>query len=152
MWSQHIRLAIVRLLNTICERVDDIAYRPAFVKVTQRLPWFWCCQLAHFSMKLDDRWGTGFWKGTKAPPAPDGPCDACGRRAGWLEIGGYYEGLEDYDPGDDEYLAAHPVTLCGWCHLDIDSAGPPRNDAELQRLLADARSRSVEWRWRWHTG
>jgi hypothetical protein len=146
------RLAVVRLLNAICELVDEIAYRPAFVALTKRLPWFWCCQLAHLSINLDDRWQTGYWRGQKAPPAPDGPCDACGRRAGWLEIGGHYEGLEDCPPDEDEYLSAHPVTLCGWCHLDINSSGPPRNAADLDRLLRDAASRSIGWRWRWHPG
>jgi hypothetical protein len=143
---------IVRGLNAACQVVDDVAYRPAVVKLTRRLPWFWCCQLSHLSMKLDDRWQTGFWQPPDAPPAPDGPCDACGRRAGWLEVGGHYEGLDDDDVTDADYLTTHPVTLCAWCHLDIDANALPQNAQDLRLLLQNAGSRSVEWRWKWHPG
>lgn len=146
--SRRTKLTVIRALNAACQLVDEIAYQPIVVKVTRRLPWFWCCQLSHLSMKLDDRWQIGFWKGRKAPPAPDGPCDACRRRAGWLEIGGHYEGLKDRPTDDDEYLSTHPVTLCGWCHLDIDAGGPPRNADDLEALLREAASRSIGWRWR----
>jgi hypothetical protein len=149
MTSQSLKLAIVRTLNGLCQLIDDVAYRPAVVKLMIRMPRYWCCQLSHLSMKLDDRWQTGFWQPPNAPPAPNGPCDACGRRAGWLEVGGHYEGLED-DSAEEEYLVAHPVTLCSWCHLRIDT--PPENAEDLDRLLQDARSRSISWQWRWHPG
>lgn len=151
MKERTLQLTLIRSLNMACQAVDEVAYRPAVVMLTKRLPWFWSCQLAHLSMKLDDHWQTGYWGSPNAPPAPDGPCDACGRRAGWLEIGGHYEGLEDDPVGEEvEYLTAHPVTLCSWCHLRIDT--PPENAADLEHLLRDARSRSISWRWRWHPG
>jgi hypothetical protein len=97
-------------------------------------------------MRLDDRWGTEYWKSDAAPPAPDGPCDACGRRAAWLTIGGTYTDEEIVKGSDDDYLDRHPVQLCGWCKLEFSS--PPENRVELDRILALAREQSVSWRWR----
>lgn len=151
--SRDTKRSVVRLLNAACGVVDDIAYRPLVVNLTKRLPWFWCCHLTKLSMALDDRWRTEYWKSPNAPPAPDGPCDACGRRAGWLEVGGP-DGPDEVTSSESEvdYLSTHPVTLCGWCHLDIDRSGSPRNAADLERLLSDAGARSIGWRWRWHPG
>jgi len=127
-----------------CTLIDQVVYRPAVVKATAWLPRWWNCQLAHLSMKLDDRWGTGFWESSAAPAAPNGPCDACGRRSAWLVLGGTEAG-EDGDP-DADYLATHEVKLCGWCKLDFSE--PPADRGELDRMLADARARSVSWSWR----
>jgi hypothetical protein len=135
---RRIQLGVVRGLNRACLWVDEVAYRPAVVRLASRLPRWWNCQLAHLSMKLDDRWGTGYWDSDDAPPVPGGPCAACGRRAAWLVIGGDDEG--------DDYLGRHPVELCGWCRLEFSS--PPENEEELERVLASARERSVSWRWR----
>ncbi len=129
--------ALVRALNAACTGVDAVAYRPVVVRLTQRLPSWWGCQVAHASMKLDERWHTGFWPSGAAPAAPDGPCDACQRRAGWLVVGGDHEETDS----TDDYLASHPVQLRGWCELDFQS--PPRNRSELQRALDAARARSV---------
>jgi hypothetical protein len=137
LMQRRIKLGLVRGLNQACLWVDEVAYRPAVVKLTSPLPRWWNCQLAHASMGLDDRWGTGYWDSDEAPPAPGGPCDACGRRAAWLVVGGG-EG--------DEYLDRHPVELCGWCRLEFSS--PPENQEELERLLTSARERSVSWHWR----
>jgi len=156
MLSRSIKLAFIGALYRTCGLIDDVAYRPAVVKLTRRLPWFWCCQLSHLSMTLDDRWQTGFWQGPNTPPAPDGPCDACGRRAAWLEVGGHYEGIDededDVDADPVDYLRSHPASLCGWCHLNVDPRSPPLTAEDLDRLLRDAGSRSIGWRWRWHPG
>jgi hypothetical protein len=141
--SWRFKLAIVRALNGACTAIDAVAYRPAVVKLTLRLPSWWQCQLAHLSMALDDRWRTGYWKSENAPAAPDGPCDACGRRAAWLLVGGW--GEDEVDSAES-YLADHTVKLCGWCRLDHDSR--PANKDELLLALADARARSVSMRWR----
>jgi hypothetical protein len=141
--SGPLRRLVVRALNGACMLIDGFAYRPAVVKLTERLPRWWCCQLAHVSMKLDERWHTGFWSIDSSPPQPNGPCDACGRRARWLIVGGDDDGGEQ-DPND--YLTRHPVCLCSWCRLEFDS--PPTTSEELRQLLIDARSRSVTWRWR----
>ncbi|HYG96424.1 MAG TPA: hypothetical protein VD741_04875 [Solirubrobacterales bacterium] len=143
------QLRIVRALNQACVWVDEVAYRPAVVKLTRPLPRWWSCQLARASMKLDDRWGTGYWDSDEAPAVPGGPCDACGRRAAWLVYGGSYDGVEDEEPGeldDGDYLDRHEVQLCGWCRLEFSS--PPESKEELDRLLALSRERSVSWRWR----
>jgi len=135
------QILVVKTLNRMCTWVDAIAYRPAAVKLTERLPRWWSCQLARASMKLDDRWGTGYWSSEDAPAAPEGTCDACKRRAAWLAVGGLSDG-----ESEPTYLDLHPVDLCGWCKLEI--ASPPRNQIELDRILADARARSVAWPWR----
>lgn len=149
MWRRA-QLSVVRGLNRACLWVDEVAYRPAVVKLTAPLPRWWNCQLAHASMRLDDRWGTGYWDSDAAPPAPEGSCDACGRRAAWLVVGGPEgEGESEGDgSGLDEtdYLRRHPVRLCGWCRLEFSS--PPETKAELDRVLALAGERSVSWRWR----
>lgn len=134
---QRIQLDLVRGLNRACLWIDEVAYRPAVVKLASPLPRWWNCHLARLSMKLDDRWGTGYWDSGEAGPVPGGRCDACGRRAAWLVIGGDEEG--------EDYLACHPVETCGWCRLEFDS--PPRNRAELERVLELAGEKSVSWRW-----
>lgn len=142
--DRKIKLSLVRLLIWLCGSIDAIAYRPAVVKGTLWLPRWWACHLAHASMRLDDRWGLGFWDSEEAPPAPDGPCDACKRRAAWMTVGGLEPGEAPSE--DATYLELHPVQLCGWCDLRFTS--PPENPQELKRALEDARARSVSWRWR----
>jgi hypothetical protein len=142
--QRRIKLGLVRGMNRACLWVDEIAYRPAVMKLTNRLPRWWSCHLAHLSMKLDDRWGTGYWDSDEAGPVPGGPCAACGRRAAWLVIGGYEE---DEDEEGENYLARHPIEVCGWCRLESDS--PIQNPAELERALDLAREKSISWRWRW---
>lgn len=124
--------------------IDAVLYRPAVVKLSAWLPRWWNCQLAHLSMRLDDRWGTGYWRSESAPAAPNGPCDACGRRAAWLMIGGA-ESDEELDTED--YLQLHPIQVCGWCRLD--SSAQIESQADLDRALDEARGRSVTWAWRW---
>ena len=148
------RLALVRALNTGCALVDDVAYRPAVVNLTAVLPWFWCCHLARLSMALDKRWQTGYWEGPDAPPVPNGPCEACGRRAAWLVMGGaYLDEPERFDADEKpDYLDTHPVILCSWCKPHSDPSRPPQNADDVRGLLDDARARSIAWRWRWHPG
>jgi len=103
------------------------------------------CNFARLSMRLDDHWHLGYWESGMGGPVPNGPCEACGRRAAWLTVGG----LED-DEGpspDSDYLELHPAHVCGWCFL----APFPRieNRDEYDRRLAGAGERSIEWRWRW---
>jgi hypothetical protein len=118
--------------------------RPAIVRLTLGLPRWWRCELAHLSMRLDDRWQTGYWTGDLAPAAPEGLCDVCQRRAAWLVIGGRDEDEPTEYP--DDYLFDHPLHVCAWCRLDLV---PIRNRDDLERAVQDARARSVAWRWRW---
>jgi len=142
----HWRYRLVRALNSACTVVDDVAYRPAVVRLTLRLPRWWHCELADLSMRLDDRWETGYWSGELAPAAPEGVCDVCHRRAAWLVVGGPDEDDPDAEYPDDHYLFEHPLHICSWCHVDL---GPIRSAADLERAVARARSRSIAWRWRW---
>jgi len=135
---------LVGALNSACTAVDKVAYRPAVVRLTRRLPRWWRCELARLSMSLDDRWGSGYWSSAAAPAAPGGLCDACRRRAAWLVVGGRDDEIDEPDDTND-FLVRHPVQLCGWCSLDRE--GPIRNRADLGRELARARARSVAWRW-----
>jgi hypothetical protein len=142
-----VRLAIVRVLNGACTFLDSVAYRPAVVKATLKLPFWWSCQLGRLSITLDRRWQMGYWSSEDAPPAPNGICDACKRRASWLDMGGWAD-RHEHDEADtkDDYLAHHVVHTCGWCKVEFDS--PPANAEELEQILESARSRSVSWRWR----
>jgi hypothetical protein len=146
------KIRLVRLLNSACVAVDEVAYRPVVVLLTRPLPVAWTCQLAHLSMRLDDRWGTGYWSGADAPAVPGGRCRACKHRASWLVVGGPLEpSLVDHiEPADraswsDPYLASHQVELCGWCRLESDE--PIRSAIDLERELARAGTRSISWRW-----
>lgn len=149
MSRRALELFVVRGLNQACDLVDSVAYRPAIVHLTRRLPLFWHCQLARASIALDERWGTGYWDSPGGPPVPEGLCDACRRRAAWLVIGGSWDEDELDDDGDEDrdFLDEHPVHLCSWCHLDV--ASRPSNQVELDAILADAAERSIAWRWRW---
>ncbi|MDX6622237.1 MAG: hypothetical protein QOE75_169 [Solirubrobacterales bacterium] len=150
MSRRALELFVVRTVNQACDLVDSVAYRPAIVRLTRRLPFFWHCQLARASIALDERWGTGYWDSEGHPPVPEGLCDACGRRAAWLVVGGSWS-EDELDDGDEAYepdfLDEHPVNLCSWCQLDIVSN--PRTHAELDAVLTDAAERSFAWRWRW---
>jgi hypothetical protein len=141
---QRLKLAIVRSLNTCCTAVDAVAYRPAVVKLTEALPSWWQCQLAHLSIDLDRRWQTGYWASEQAPAAPNGPCDACGRRAAWLLVGGHRSD-EELRAESRSYLDDHTVELCGWCRLADDVSLVTRGD--LEDALRVAKERSVAWRW-----
>jgi hypothetical protein len=131
------RLLLVRVLAMVDEALDEVLYRPAVVKVFSWLPRWWMCDLARLSMWLDDRWATRWWE---AVIEPDGPCQACGRRAA-IHVYGPVD--PDEEPIDD-YLARHPVFVCGWCRLE----GPVNDEADLRRELDRARALSVSWRWR----
>jgi hypothetical protein len=96
-------------------------------------------------MRLDERWGVGYWDSDRAPAAPVGLCEACGRRSAIFVIGG----VDEEFPEDDEeptYLGDHPIHICGWCRIDSDME--VRNGADRQKALAEAGARSVGWRWR----
>jgi hypothetical protein len=143
--ERKVKLFVVKALTWLCGVVDVIAYRPAVVKATLFFPSWWTCHFAHASMKLDQRWNLHYWDSDEAPAVPNGPCDACKRRAAWMTVGG----LEPGEIPDDEttYLELNPVQLCGWCDLRFQS--PPKNQEELTKALHDAASRSIAWRWRW---
>ncbi|MFN2472003.1 MAG: hypothetical protein ABR583_13655 [Gaiellaceae bacterium] len=133
------RRLTVCALNAACYAIDEVAYRPAVVRLTERLPRWWRCELGRLAAWLDERWDTGVW-GEFA--GPGGACDACGRRAAWLDLGG----IDPDDPDSEDFLARHRIVLCGWC--DLDPAWFPIEDAEtLRAALAGARARSVSWRW-----
>lgn len=140
----------MRALNNACTAVDAVAYRPAAVKLTLPLPRWWSCQLARLSMRLDERWATGYWSSADGPAVPGGRCDACTRRPAWLVVGGRW----DEDDPDHPFAYEHPaldaraVHLCGWCRLEPDAGEPIRDSADLERALARARARSIAWHWR----
>jgi hypothetical protein len=130
--------------------VDAVAYRPAIVKLTIWLPRWWNCDFVRLSMWLDDQWGAGYWD--EFEWVPGGLCDACHRRAAWLQVGGAWDD-EDYegDEGEEpEYFDLHPVYLCFWCKPELGSA--VRDDkATVNRALAEAGRASIAWRWRSRT-
>jgi hypothetical protein len=134
------RRDIVAALNTACTLVDEVAYRPAVVKLTLGLPRWWRCDLAKLSMRLDDRWRTGFWD-EMSPAAPGDLCAACGRRASIFTLFGH-----DKDDIPHDLLSRHSVDVCGWCHV----RGKLITDQEgLTQALAEAGERSVRWAWTW---
>lgn len=122
--------------------VDSVAYRPAVVKLTLRLPRWWQCDLSRLAVWLDDRWGTAYW----ADRGPGPLCGACRRRTSWLRVGGYDPELDPEPPAADDFMGHHPVDLCYWCRLEAGSA--ITTDSELQAALERARKRSVCWAWR----
>lgn len=109
--------------------IDSLIYRPFMVKLLLTSPVWWHCQLATLSRRLDERWSTRYWADRQS--VPSGLCDACGRRAAWIE----------YDfPG----FPRPTIALCGWCRL----LEPTRTPAELEIALRSARESSIGWRWR----
>jgi hypothetical protein len=133
---------IVVALAKCDEALDELLYRPAVVKAFLWVPRWWQCDLAKFSMLLDDRWVVGYWD--EAIP-PNGPCEACGRRAAIHVIGGT-DGLDVDDMTDEEIAACgRPVDVCGWCQV----RGQILNEEQLQQALRDAAEDSISWRWRW---
>jgi hypothetical protein len=146
--KKRIRRQVVRGLNSACCAVDEIAYRPAIVKLTMFLPAWWTCQLARLGMWLDDHWETGYWDSDSAPCAPDAICACCRRRAGWIVVGGYANDPDwDFDqPPADDYVAWHEIYRCPYCHPDLDDV---RSEEELEERFAVARRESISWRWRW---
>ena len=134
----HARRLVVAALERACNAVDAVAYRPAVIKLTLRLPRWWRCELARLSVRLDDRWSVGYWTDGR----PMGVCDVCKRRASWLVLGGR-DGTEDEEP-DHSFMEEHPLHLCGFCRLpvvDIDNA------EQLSALMEQAREQSIAWRW-----
>lgn len=131
-----------RLLVAVLARadalLDEVLYRPAVVRAFGWLPRWWLCDLARLSVRLDERWRTGYWDDGTVPGAP---CEACGRRAAIHVYGGPDEEL----PEVDDYLTSRPVRVCGWCQL----LGPMTSEDEVRRELMAARDASVSWRWRW---
>lgn len=147
--TRRLRRTIVWALNIACEGIDTVVYRPAVVKLGDPLPAWWSCQLAKLSGRLDQRWGTGYWRDGMLPR---GTCDICKRRASWLVIGGPHEDEDDSDLEESVvdaslYLSAHPLYVCGWCR--IDGAHPARDARGLAEQVRVARARSIAWRWRW---
>jgi hypothetical protein len=128
--------ATVKSLNLLCGGVDAVAYRPAVVKATLRLPRWWNCNLARLSVRLDERWETGCW----GCWYPGGLCEACGRRAAWLVVSDspFCDDEERWEPRH------RAVEVCGWCRLE----GQIVSDAELDAALEAAKARSVSYRWR----
>jgi len=127
------RRSMVQVLNSVCVAVDAILYLPGVVRLGRRAPRWWNCQLAKVSLRLDQRWGTGFWEDGPAVPGP--PCKACGRRAAHLTV----------EVWSDERLF-DKVDLCGWCELDPEAV--IHSPQDLNQALMRAGERSMEWRWR----
>lgn len=149
------KFATIRCLNALCAAVDEIAYRPVFLKLTSRLGWNWNCRLARISIILDERWKTGYWGGESAPIEPGPPCEACKRRPSMFVTGGWlFDDETDGggpDPNDSpeeigSYLASNEVSLCGWCRPVWPM--PPHDQQDVAQSLRDAAARSIAWRWR----
>lgn len=136
-----VKRTIVLVLAKLDEAVDEVLYRPLVVRLFVWAPRWWLCDLARFSMALDDRWSVGYWDNVGI--APGDACEACGRRAAIHVYGGNEEG-EAIDPAEG-FLGNRPVHVCGWCQLRGDIG----SEQELQVVLAAARDDSVSWRWRW---
>ena len=137
--TRLLKRALVVTLARADGLIDEVLYRPAIVKAFLWMPRWWQCNLAKASIRLDDRWSTGYW--TEDSMYPGGPCAACGRRAS-IFVQGELEA--DEEPIGD-YVEAHPVYTCGWCQC----FGPLSTEADVQRELAAARADSISWRWRW---
>ena len=135
--------ALISSLARADDAVDAIAYRPAVVKAFAWVPRWWRCDLARLSIALDRRWGVGWWDDY----GPSGVCEACGRRAAWVVIGGWDEDLlGPRTASSTAFVDDRQVRLCGWCHL---SDGPfPQSEDQLQEELRQAGAESVSWRWR----
>lgn len=115
-------------------------YRPLVVKLFVWSPRWWLCDLAKFSMLLDDRWSVGYRD--NAGIAPGEACEACERRAAVHVYGG---GEGEAIDAAGWFLGDRPVRVCGWCQI----RGEINSEQELQAALAAAREESVSWRWRW---
>jgi hypothetical protein len=144
----EVKRSVIRALALVDEALDEVLYRPAVVKAFMWVPRWWLCDLAKFSLTLDERWGVGYWD--QADIVPGRPCEACGRRASFHVIGGPSDDKTDEadterEPGDEAFLDDPAVHLCGWCHVE----GPILNEIDLKRELDAATRDSVAWRWRW---
>lgn len=120
------RRLLVGALARLDEAIDLVAYRPAVVRAFERLPRWWLCDLARLSIRLDDRWETGWWD--DAGIVPGEPCAACGCRASIFVI---------------EAVDGTEAEICGWCRVD----GSVFTSADLARELEKAGAASVGWRW-----
>ena len=137
--GRRIQLLAVNALNRACTLIDVVAYRPFIVKLTERLPRWWGCQLAHLSMKLDDRWGTGYWASDDAPAAPEGLCDACRRRPAWQSS----EELST-KPGKQVISNAIQFSFVVGVGQFLRRLKVSKSSIAFLPMLA----RSVSWRWR----
>jgi len=134
---------LVVLLSKLDEGLDEVLYRPAVVKAFRWLPRWWMCDLAQLSQYLDDRWKTGYWKDHWL--VPRGRCEACGRRAAWLMIGGTDDLDVEHLTAEELEVLGRPVYLCGWCQV----RGFTENEEQLQAAMQEAAAESIAWRWRW---
>jgi hypothetical protein len=66
---------VVAGLDRADQILDEVLYRPAVVKLTESLPRWWLCDLSKLSIRLDERWSTGYWNSESWAPGP--PCEAC---------------------------------------------------------------------------
>ena len=98
----RLKTVVVILSAKACEIVDSVVYQPSIVRLLRRSPVVWTCQLARLSYKLDDHWSVRWWG---SDGRPKGICQACERRAAWLEIGGWALDDEIFDVDSDDYLA-----------------------------------------------
>lgn len=131
---------VVAGLDRADQLLDAVLYRPAIVELTAWLPRWWLCDLSKLSMRLDDRWSTGYWDGESWVPVA--ACEACARRAAIVEVGGWAD--DGMDAAEDDFMAKRKVLLCGWCEL---ADWPIHSEGELVAALADAKRRSISWRW-----
>ncbi len=136
---------VVAAMAMADEALDELVYRPAVVKLFAWLPRWWLCDLAQASIALDDHWKLGYW--AAAGIAPHGVCEACGRRAAIHVVGGRDPDCDaEAVPGEGVwFLDNRPVYLCGWCSIRT----PIEDQTDLNAALAEARARSIAWRWRW---
>ncbi|HEY7281145.1 MAG TPA: hypothetical protein VID47_06065 [Actinomycetota bacterium] len=140
---KHVQRALVALLNNACRAVDEVLYRPAFVKVGMPLPRWWNCELARLSVRLDDRWQTEYWDTDWWHPGK--VCDVCGRRASWLTTrDDDKDDLDDTEPSERDFP---DLDTCFWCQ--VLPRAPITSRSEWDAAVEDARRRSVSWRWKW---
>lgn len=133
------RRALVALLEAADRLVDWFAYRPAVVRLFLFLPRWWACDLVRRSVRLDERWGTGYWTDESWWPGP--LCEACGRRTAWAYVGG----LDDDEEPYGQYLDTRRIDPCLSC--DIGPTEVLKSEPDVQAALKRARTSSVSWRW-----
>jgi hypothetical protein len=147
--TREVKRTVIRTMVLVDEALDAVLYRPAVVKAFTWAPRWCLCDLAKFSMALDDRWRVGY--SDQAGVVSGRSCEACGRRASIHLVGGRSGdcGPEQVaDTGDGGVLEDRAVHLCGWCHIE----GPILTEKDLERELIAAARDAVAWRWRSEPG
>jgi hypothetical protein len=99
-----VKRAVVRGLAAACGALDAVTHRRLAMRL---VPGVRRCRLARFSLRLDERWGTGVWPEGTTHAVPLLPCAACYRRPATHTVA-----------AEEGWLRRHPVELCNRCQLE----------------------------------